>query len=230
MTKTAIFGDVHLDAEECLKKEFYKAVESIEEDMDLMIFNGDFLDSYEEKGAKALEEFLKWVDEKGWKERIVFITGGMGHEGNLLFDRPDIVVLPYVKLVSEEGRIIICHGHNIGLVKKKEETWRVATGRLKEKLVRERNWNLPKIEKADKLIISHTHAPFYDMENGVFATGTWKVKAERKEEKEYIKRNVGVFIITHDAERNDPIKMRRWIKEKKEMVGAVGCIPKQIEI
>jgi hypothetical protein len=52
------------------------------------------------------------------------------------------------------------------------------------------------------------------MENGVFATGTWKVKEERKEEKEYIRRNVGVFIVTNDEERNDPIKMKRWMERK----------------
>ncbi len=215
MTKAAIFGDVHLDAEECLKKEFYKAVESIGENMDVIIFNGDFLDTYEERGAKELEEFLEWADSKGWKERMVFLTGGMGHEGNLLFDRPDIVVLPYAKLATKEGRIIVCHGHNIGLVKRKEETWREAARRLKEKLVREGNSNLPKITNGDKLIISHTHAPFYDMENGVFATGGWKVKEELKENEEYIKRNVGVFIITNDEERNDPIKIERWMKTKE---------------
>ncbi len=53
------------------------------------------------------------------------------------------------------------------------------------------------------------------MENGVFATGGWKVKEELKDEKEYIKRNVGVFIETNDEERNDPIKMKRWLKEKE---------------
>jgi len=219
MTKAAIFGDVHLDAEECLKEDFYKAVESIGEEMDLIIFNGDFLDSYKERGIKALEEFLEWADYMEWKERMVFLTGGMGHEGNLLFDRPDIVVLPYAKLVSEEGTIIVCHGHNIGLVKRKDETWRVAATRLKEKLVRERNWNLPKIERADKLIISHTHAPFYDMESGVFATGTWKVKGELKYNEEYIKRNVGVFILTNNEDRNDPIKIIRWMEKKKEENG-----------
>lgn len=215
MTLAAIFGDTHLGAEECLKEEFYKAVESIGEEMDLIIFNGDFLDTYDENGVRALEEFLEWTEEMGWKEKIVFITGGMGHEGNLLFDRPNIQVLPYAKLKTSEGQIIICHGHNIGLMKRKEETWRVATGRLKEKLVRERNWNIPKIERGDKLIISHTHAPFYDMENGVFATGGWKVKEEMKKNNEYIKRNVGVFIVTNDEERNDPIKMKRWLKEKE---------------
>lgn len=215
MTLAAIFGDSHLGAEECLKEEFYKAVESIGEEMDLIIFNGDFLDTYDENGVRALEEFLEWVEEKGWKEKIVFITGGMGHEGNLLFDRPNIQVLPYVKQKTSEGRIIICHGHNIGLVKRKEETWREAAGRLKEKLVREGNKNLPKIDEGDKLIISHTHAPFYDMENGVFATGGWKVKEEMKKNNEYIKRNVGVFIVTNDEERNDPIKMKRWLKEKE---------------
>ena len=213
MTKVAIFGDVHLDAEECLKEELYKAVESIAEDMDLIIFNGDFLDTYEEKGAKTLEEFLTWAKEKGWKEKMVYITGGMGHEGNLLFDRPEITVLPYAKLIGEEGKVIICHGHNIGLVKRKEETWREAAGRLKEKLVREGHKNLPKLEKGDKLIISHTHAPFYDMENGIFATGTWKEKEGMREEER--KRKMGVFIIINDEERNDPIKMRRRI-EKKE--------------
>ena len=73
----------------------------------------------------------------------------------------------------------------------------------------------PSCYEGDKLIISHTHAPFYDMENGVFATGGWKVKEELKDEKEYIKRNVGVFIETNDEERNDPIKMKRWLKEKE---------------
>ncbi len=180
MTLAVIFGDPHLGAVECLKEEFYKALESVGEEMDLIIFNGDFLDVYDEKGADALEEFLEWAEEKGWKEKMVFITGGMGHEGNLLFDRPDIQVQPYVKLKTSEGKIIICHGHNIGLVKRKEETWREAAGRLKEKLLREGNKNLPKITKGDKLIISHTHAPFYDMENGVFATGTWKVKEKKR--------------------------------------------------
>jgi len=27
---------------------------------------------------------------------------------------------------------------------------------------------------------------------------------------------VGVFIVTNDEERNDPIKMKRWLKEKEE--------------
>ena len=216
MTKAAIIGDAHLDADECQKEEFYQAVESIGEEMDLILFNGDFLDSYEEKGEKALDEFLKWIEEKGWKEKTVFITGGMGHEGNILFDRPDITVLPYAKLMSEEGRIIVCHGHNIGLVKRREETWREAAGRLKEKLVKEGRKNLPIIEREDRVIISHTHAPFYDMENGVFATGTWKVKEELKEKREYIRRNVGVFIISNDEERNDPIKIKRWMEKEKE--------------
>ncbi|MHA1555928.1 MAG: hypothetical protein ACTSPM_03240 [Candidatus Heimdallarchaeota archaeon] len=64
------------------------------------------------------------------------------------------------------------------------------------------------------MIISHTHAPFYDMENGVFATGTWKVKEELKEKKGYLRRNVGVFIIVNDEERNDPIKIVRWLERK----------------
>ncbi|MHA1126565.1 MAG: metallophosphoesterase [Candidatus Heimdallarchaeota archaeon] len=216
MTNVVIMGDGHLGTEECLKGEFYKALESVAEEMDLIIFNGDFIDTYDEKGAKELEEFIQWMDKKGWKERMVFITGGMGHEGNILFDRPDIVVLPWAKIATEEGRIIVCHGHNIGLVKRKEETWREAAGRLKEKLVREGNKNLPKIERGDKIIISHTHAAFYDMENDVFATGGWKVREELKDEKDYIERNVGVFIIIDDEDRNDPIKMKRWMKERKE--------------
>ncbi|MHA1435865.1 MAG: hypothetical protein ACTSO7_18655 [Candidatus Heimdallarchaeota archaeon] len=114
------------------------------------------------------------------------------------------------------------HGHNIGLVKRKEETWREAAKRLKEKLVREGNKNLPKMERGDKIIISHTHTPFYDMENGVFATGTWKVKKELEENEEYIKRNVGVFIIIKDEDRNDPIKMKRWMKEGKNSGGRMA--------
>ena len=211
MTTAAIFGDPHLGADECLKEEFYKAVESVGKYVDLILFNGDFLDTFEEKGEKALNEFLVWLEEKGWKEKTVFITGGMGHEGNILHDRPEITVMPYAKLVGEEGRIIICHGHNIGLVKRKDETWREAAGRLKEKLVREGHKNLPKIEEGDKLIISHTHAPFYDMENGVFATGTWKEKEGMREEER--RRKMGVFIITDDEERNDPIKMKRWMEK-----------------
>ncbi len=100
-------------------------------------------------------------------------------------------------------------------MKRKEETWREAARRLKEKLVRERNWNVPEIEKEDKLIISHTHAPFYDMENGVFATGGWKIKRELKEKKEYIRRNVGVFIVADGEERNDPIQMKKWFRKEE---------------
>ncbi|MFW9921791.1 MAG: hypothetical protein ACFFDW_00685 [Candidatus Thorarchaeota archaeon] len=110
MTLAAIFGDVHLGAKECLKEEFYKAIESVAESMDIIIFNGDFLESFDGEGAELFEEFLLWMNIKGWREKIVFLTGGMGHEGNLLFDRPDIVVLPFAKLTSREGRIIICHG------------------------------------------------------------------------------------------------------------------------
>ncbi len=134
----------------------------------------------------------------------------------ILIRAPTFCFVPWAKIETEEGRIIVCHGHNIGLVKRKEETWREAAGRLKEKLVREGNKNLPKIERGDKIIISHTHTPFFDMENGVFATGGWKVKKELEENEEYIKRNVGVFIIIKDADRNDPIKMKRYMKTKKK--------------
>lgn len=204
---TGIFSDTHLGADGCLEEEFKEAIESVASKVDLIILNGDFIDAYDEKGKNALKRFLKWIDNKKWKEKIIFITGGMGHEGNILFDCPTIQVLPWAILNTKEGRIIVCHGHNIGLVKRADETWGQAANALKNRLVNKGSDFLPMILTTDKLIISHTHVPFYDMDNGVFATGGWRIKKEWTEE--YIKRNVGVFIIIDDEERNDPIKMKR---------------------
>ncbi|MFW9921792.1 MAG: hypothetical protein ACFFDW_00690 [Candidatus Thorarchaeota archaeon] len=105
--------------------------------------------------------------------------------------------------------------NNIGLEKRIDETWKKAARRSKEKLVKEKNWYLPEICKTDKLIISHTHVPFYDMDNGIFATGAWTVKDELKEDKEYLRWNIGVFILIDDEDRNDPIKLIRWFEKKK---------------
>ncbi|MGC9779952.1 MAG: metallophosphoesterase [Candidatus Heimdallarchaeota archaeon] len=215
MTYAVIFGDVHLDAKECLKEEFIEAVRSVGEQVDMIIMNGDFVDSYEEKGKKALQEFVEWSEREGLKEKIIFVTGGMGHEGNLLYDKPDIQIVPYVVLNTTEGRIVICHGHNIGLVKRFDEPWTEATNNLKKQLVIKGAEFLPKIKQTDKLIISHTHTPFYDMDNGVFATGSWKVKKELQENEGYIRRNIGVFILLDDEDRDDPIKLKRWFVHKK---------------
>ena len=210
MPVTAIFGDVHLGAEGCLEDAFKEALLSVAEEVDLILFNGDFIDSYEEKGKIALEQFLEWIDNKSWKEKIIFITGGMGHEGNILFDCPTIQILPWAILNTKEGRIIVCHGHNIGLVKKSDENWAQAAYRLKERLVKNSSDFLPEILPTDKLIISHSHVPFYDMDNGVFATGSWILKDELRENEGFIKRNIGVFILLDDEDRNDPIKMMRF--------------------
>jgi len=212
MGLTAILGDPHLGAEECLKEEFLEALESVAKEMDLIIFNGDFIDSYDEKGRKALDEFIVWVETKEWKEKIVFITGGMGHEGNILFDCPTIQVLPWAILNTKEGRIIICHGHNIGLVKKADISWSQALVNLKNRLIKNKPSFLPQILPTDKIIISHTHVPVFNMENGVFATGSWLLKEELVKNEDFIRRNIGVFIVVDDEDRNDPIKMKRFFK------------------
>lgn len=213
MPYTVIFGDVHLDSEQCLQTEFKEALSSLAQQVDLIIFNGDFLDSYGAKGKKALKEFLSWADKKGIKEKMIFITGGMGHEGNVLYDQPEIQILPYAILTTAEGRIIICHGHNIGLVKQINETWVQAARKVKKQLVEKGSNFLPKILQTDILILSHTHAPFYDMDYGVFATGSWKLKEELQDKKEYIQRNIGVFIVIDDEDRDDPIKLQRWLEK-----------------
>ncbi len=213
MTLAVILGDPHLGAEGCLEEEFKEALESVAEMVDIIILNGDFLDNFDEIGKEALDSFLQWSVEKDFKEKLVFVTGGMGHEGNLLFDRPDIEVVRYVKLNTIEGRFIICHGHNIGLKKRVNETWNQAATNLKKQLITNSIDFLPKILQTDKIIISHTHVPFYDMDNGVFATGGWKIKEDWSED--YIKRNVGVFILIDDEDRADPIKLKRFFELKR---------------
>lgn len=212
MPLTLVLGDLHLGAEGCLEGEIKEVLENFAEKMDLILFNGDTIDTHDEKGKKALEQFLEWIDNKDWKTKIIFITGGMGHEGNILFDYPTIQILPWAILNTKEGRIIICHGHNIGLVKKYDETWMQTATRLKEQLVHKGIDFLPEIFPTDKIIISHTHIPFFAMDDGVFATGGWKVKDNMLDE--YIKRNVGVFILIDDEDRNDPIKLKRFFLEK----------------
>lgn len=214
MPTTAIFGDVHLGADGCLKEEFLEALESVAEEMCLILFNGDFIDSYDEKGRKALVDFVAWVETKEWKEKVIFITGGMGHEGNILFDYPTIQVLPWAILNTKEGRVIVCHGHNIGLTKKADMSWVQAVNNLKMRLIKNIHSFLPQILQTDKIIISHTHVPVYDMENGVFATGSWFLREELRENEDFIKRNIGVFIVLDDEDRNDPIKMKRFFKLK----------------
>ena len=207
MTRALIFGDVHLDAESCIREVFFEALSREIELSDIIVMNGDFLDNFDENGKKTLDAFISWCARKGCKEKIVFVTGGMGHEGNLLYDRPDIQVVPFVKLNTIEGRFIICHGHNIGLKKRVNETWKEAASNLKKQLVVKGIDFLPKLFTSDKLIISHTHVPFYDMDNGVFATGGWVVKEEWADS--YISRNVGIFIIIDDEDRDDPIKLQK---------------------
>ncbi len=102
--------------------------------------------------------------------------------------------------------------HNIGLVKKFDETWVQAAYRLKERLVKNSSDFLPEILPTDKLIISHTHVPFYDMDNGVFATGSWIIKEKLRENEDFIKRNIGVFIVIDDEDRHDPIKMKKFFQ------------------
>ncbi|MHA1212128.1 MAG: hypothetical protein ACTSSH_06685 [Candidatus Heimdallarchaeota archaeon] len=73
---------------------------------------------------------------------------------------------------------------------------------------------LPEILSTDKLIISHTHVPFHDMDNGVFTMGSWILKEKLRENEDFIKRNIGVFIVIDDEDRDNPVKMKRWLKKR----------------
>ncbi len=71
---------------------------------------------------------------------------------------------------------------------------------------------LPEILSTDKLIVSHTHVPFFDMDNGVFVTGSLLIKEKLRENEYFIKRNIGVFLVIDDEDRHDPIKMKRFFQ------------------
>lgn len=214
MPLTTVIGDPHLDSKACLREAFLQTVRKVASFSDLILFNGDFIDTYGVRGKQAFDWFVDWSDDQGFKEQCVYISGGMGHEGNVLFDRPDVSVLPYALLETLEGRVVVFHGHNVPLIKRSGESWRQALVRLKRWLVREGSPFLPKIYPTDKIIVSHTHYPVYDMDNGVFATGPWKLRAGQTpamvQAQDPRTRSLGVFIIIDDERREDPIHLYRW--------------------
>lgn len=194
--KAAIFGDVHYDHPKCYREEFLKAIEKIAPEMDIIILNGDFMDSYTNKARKLFEEFIERATIGNFFEKLFFVRSSSLHDG-ILDWYCDLLMDDYAILSMIIGQVIIIHGNKVGLYGEtgKEELMAI---RAKEQLINNpRNW-LPIITQEHHVIFSHLHRRFYNERKRVYGTGCWIPTKDLRSEK--------VVMIIDDQEENDPIR------------------------
>ncbi|MBK5114661.1 MAG: hypothetical protein JJE41_13645 [Candidatus Heimdallarchaeota archaeon] len=194
--KIAVFGDVHLDHPLCYRAEFIHTITSIAPNMDVIILNGDFLDSATNQAQQVLEEFVLQAENERFLTKLFFVRSSSIHDG-VLDDFWELPMNDYAELCTKIGKIICIHGNKVGLhavIAGEEE---LAAIRAKEGLItKPRKW-LPKVTPEHHVIFSHLHRRFYNERQRVYGTGCWiQTKDERNEK---------IVLIIDDGDKNDPI-------------------------
>lgn len=196
--KIAIFGDVHFNHLKCFRKEFLEAIMLVAPFMDVIVLNGDFLDSASDDARKLFEDFLKIAKEQKFLTKLFFVRSSSIHDG-VIDEFWDLPMNDYAEFSTNIGKVICIHGNKVGLHSIEEGKEALAAIKAKEGLIKhphKRPW-LPKITSEHHVIFSHLHRRFYDERYRVYGTGCWIPTKDKRSER--------ITMIIDDEDKNDPI-------------------------
>ncbi|MGC9777959.1 MAG: metallophosphoesterase [Candidatus Heimdallarchaeota archaeon] len=194
--KICVLADVHFDHPNCYREEFLEAISLIAPKMDVIVLNGDFLDSTSNKTRKLFEEFLELAKKENFLTKLFFVRSSSHHDG-VLDEFWDLAMNDYAEFSTNIGKVICIHGNKVGLHLDEKGSEELAAIKAKEILIEKgRKW-LPKITQEHHVIFSHLHRRFYNERKRVYGTGCWIPAKDRRSEK--------VTMIIDDEDKNDTI-------------------------
>lgn len=192
----SVLADVHFDHPNCFRKEFLEAIALISPKMDIIVLNGDLMDSTSEKARKLFEEFLEHARKEKFLTKLFFVRSSSVHDG-VLDDFWDLAMNDYAEFSTNVGKVICIHGNKVGLHAIEKGNEELAAIKAKEGLIKKgRNW-LPKITQEHHVIFSHLHRRFYNERKRVYGTGCWIPTKDKRNEK--------ITMIIDDEDKKDPI-------------------------
>ncbi|MGC9778211.1 MAG: metallophosphoesterase [Candidatus Heimdallarchaeota archaeon] len=194
--KIGVLADVHFDHPNCYREEFLEAITLIAPKNDVIVLNGDFLDSTSDNARKLFEELLELAKKENFLTKLFFVRSSLLHDG-VLDDFWDLLMNDYAEFSTNIGKIICIHGNKVGLHLEEEGNEELTAIKAKEGLIEKgRSW-LPKITPEHHVIFSHLHRRFYNERERVYGTGCWIPTKDKRSEK--------ITMIIDDEDKNDPI-------------------------
>ncbi len=188
---------MHYDYPNCYRSEFLQAITLVAPKMDVIILNGDFLDSTSDYARKLFQGFIEHAEKENFITKLFFVRSSSIHDG-VLDDFWGLPMNDYAELDTKIGRMICVHGNKVGLYAIKEGEEELAAIRAKEGLItKPRKW-LPKITPEHHVIFSHLHRRFYNERQRVYGTGCWVPSNNHRNEK--------IIMVIDDSDINDPIR------------------------
>ena len=171
------FSDIHLTNEFCFQEEFFAAISKLSKQADVLIINGDLLDTISEESWFVFNELKIKAIKEGFWSKLVFIRSSSIHDGNLEqfsgFPHQD-----YVQVEINSDEVLFVHGNKVGIDPKavnNDGAVKAAMDAKKELIRKGRSW-LPDISAETHLVFGHLHSRFYDERFKVYGLGHWTSK------------------------------------------------------
>jgi len=172
-----VFSDIHLTNEFCFQEEFFEALSKQSKQADVIVINGDLLDTISDESWLVFNELKAKAIKEGFWSKLVFIRSSSIHDGNLE-QFSGFLHQDYAQVEINSEQVLFVHGNKIGMDANlaKKIGVEVAAIQAKKELIKSgRSW-LPSITEEMHLIIGHLHQRFYNERFRVYGLGHWLQK------------------------------------------------------
>jgi len=175
--KIIAFSDIHLTNMLCYQEEFYEALKQQSKQADIIIINGDLLDTISEESYQAFNEFKKMAIKEGFWSKLVLIRSSSIHDGNLE-EFTGFLHQDYVEVEVGSEHVVFVHGNKVGLDASiiKDKGVESAALHAKQMLISDGRLWLPDIRSETHLVFGHLHTRFYNERYRVYGLGHWTRK------------------------------------------------------
>ena len=173
------FSDIHLTNKLCFQEEFFEALKEQSKQADIIIINGDLLDTISEDSYQAFSEFKSMAIREGFWSKLVLIRSSSIHDGNLE-QFTGVLHQDYVEVEIGSEQVLFVHGNRIGINPSLVDKTSIgkAVFEAKKALIKPGKIWLPDILPETHLVIGHVHLRFYNERFRVYGSGHWTKKGD----------------------------------------------------
>jgi len=168
------FSDIHLTNKLCFEEEFFEALSNKSKQADIIIINGDLLDTISEAGYGAFNTLKLKALKEGFWSKMVFIRSSSIHDGNLE-EFSGFLHQDNVELEINSEHVLFVHGNKIGLnpsIAKSVSIEKAVIEAKRELVKKGRSW-LPDVFAETHFVVGHLHNRFYHERFRVYGLGHW---------------------------------------------------------
>ncbi len=152
------FSDIHLTNKLCYQEEFFEVIKQQSKQADIIIINGDLLDTISEESHLVFAEFKALALKEGFWSKLVLIRSSSIHDGNLE-QFTGFLHQDYVEVEIGSEQVLFVHGNRIGINPALVNKTNIgkAVFEAKKNLIKfDKIW-LPAITEETHLVVGHVH-------------------------------------------------------------------------